>query len=233
MVRKYTLVYLLYFLSIPFLYADENKIQYDCRQYERADNLDDLIYSGSIKDIFCNIEDGYDVDRLDAGGFSALTSAVSDERPEIVELLIDRGADVNLSDITPIEFAVGNLSASFWDISEKSESLIQSSNERIQDNVKILMLLLDAGAEFKKKRKKTNDTSLIFDLYFNVCDVKYVKYVDYLKIFEKIEISPSKEFYFYAADRDKIKQIEILTSIGLYDKNCTELAIKKFWAEDS
>ena len=107
------------FVSLVFLTAIGSVFAYDNKPVVGMD----LIRSGDSNEISRLIKDGAKVNSLDEYGVSPLAYAVALLHPELVEFLIDNGADVNLPNKdgqTPIFFAT---------------------------NFEIFELLVDAGAD--------------------------------------------------------------------------------------
>lgn len=70
--------------------------------------LEDLIYEGAIEMIRLLLEFGHDANQLGLLGSCPLTTAVSARRPEIVTLLLDYGADINGGEsfLAPLHVAI-------------------------------------------------------------------------------------------------------------------------------
>ncbi len=104
-------------------------------------NLIESARSGDIEAVRSQLDQGADVHRRDANGATALIAAAYGNHVEVVSLLVEAGADVNVKDQ-----------------SEQSAYLIATSE--VGDDLDLLELTLDAGADVNAK-DSFNGTGLI------------------------------------------------------------------------
>ena len=104
--------------------------------------LHEAIINGNAAAVQELIDDGYDVNTLDRFGDTALSEAAAHRHIDIVRMLLDAGADLNLGNETPLYIAAGN------------------------GHIDIIQILIDAGADLNSVNH-LNQTPLYFAIYNN------------------------------------------------------------------
>ena len=104
--------------------------------------LHEAIINGNAAAVQELIDDGYDVNTLDRFGDTALSEAAAHRHIDIVLMLLDAGADLNLGNETPLYIAAGN------------------------GHIDIIQILIDAGADLNSVNH-LNQTPLYFAIYNN------------------------------------------------------------------
>lgn len=152
------------------------------------------------------------VDLILDNSFTLLDTAVSSGNLEAVRILLQRGADPNSGEHTPVHLAL--LSAGKSWIHDDNPTDEQISISRII-HYEIIVELIKSGASYNFYAYELDKVSFIEDLIMEVCSIEnFIEW--HIEIFEKID----RKYTLDEKYLNNIEAIKTLARIGVLDPSC-------------
>ncbi|KLN61894.1 hypothetical protein WH96_06355 [Kiloniella spongiae] len=231
-----------YLGAIKPVYAESWK---DCPGIERNEPLHSAVRQEALSTVKCLLKGGYNPDTLGKYNYSSLSLSVDvDINSEILDLLLDYGADVNINNGSALQVAMLNLgeAVNYWNSIENASEQGENDDARnleqdVLTSLQMLFKLLDYGANYYLIRNEDQDpeySHLVF-LIYSVCQVDsehFYHYLDYENIFNGIKTKSQFRIFMTRDEFQGIRHLEVLSKLGLFDYECLLSSQRNFPPEE-